>query len=103
MNEYYFVRFASTRAYTPLLAKDSETEGPEVGLQEFRRDRCWETPQGLRMLLGAFRGLNPLERIVGKPFRTDGRRHAVGHKKGLGVLRQSDFEQANCRGRDEHR
>jgi len=23
--------------YTPLLAKDSETEGPEVGLQEFRQ------------------------------------------------------------------
>ena len=23
--------------YTPLLAKDSETEGPEIGLQEFRQ------------------------------------------------------------------
>jgi hypothetical protein len=23
--------------YAPLLAKDSETEGPEVGLQEFRQ------------------------------------------------------------------
>src|SRR5664279_3425411 len=40
------------------------------------------------MLLGAFRGGNPLERIVGKP-PTESRRHAVGHKKGLGVLRPS--------------
>ena len=38
--------------------------GPEVLLWEVSSHRYWETPQGLRMLLGAFRGGNPLERIV---------------------------------------
>src|ERR1039457_1267307 len=51
-------------------------------------DSVPRTPQGLRMLLGAFRGGNPLERIVGKP-PTESRRHAVGHEKGLGVFRPS--------------
>jgi hypothetical protein len=41
------------------------------------------------MLLGAFRGGNPLERIVGKPSTESGR-HAVSHKNGLGVSRQLD-------------
>ena len=40
---------------------------PEVLLGEVWPDRYWKTPQGLRMLLGAFRGGNPLERIVGVP------------------------------------
>ena len=32
-----------------------------------------QTPQGLRMLLGAFRGGNPLGRIVGKSPTENGR------------------------------
>src|SRR5664279_2380306 len=32
-----------------------------------------ETPEGLRMLLGAFRGGNPLGRIVGKPLNCHAR------------------------------
>ena len=43
-------------------------------------DRSRETPQGLRMLLGAFRDGDPLERIVAKPLTESGR-HAVSHKK----------------------
>ena len=31
--------------YTPLLAKDSETEGPEVGLQEFRQIGTGKCPR----------------------------------------------------------
>src|SRR5664280_2118549 len=37
----------------------------KVLLEEVSPDRSWETRQGLRMLLGVFRGGNPLERIVG--------------------------------------
>src|SRR5664279_2097997 len=36
---------------------------------------------------------HPHERVVGKPT-TESRRHAEGHKKGLGVSRQIDSEQA---------
>src|ERR1017187_7504127 len=52
------------------------------------RDPYRQTPQGLRMLLGAFHGGTPLERIVAKPTTESGR-HAVRHKKGLGVIRTS--------------
>jgi hypothetical protein len=41
-----------------------------------------------------FRGGNPLERIVGKP-PTESRRHAVGHKKGLGVSRPGGLLPSN--------
>jgi hypothetical protein len=41
------------------------------------------------MLLGAFRGGNPLERIVAKP-PTESGRHAVSHKSGMGVHRPSE-------------
>jgi hypothetical protein len=59
------------------------------GISATLADQYRETPQGLRMLLGAFRGGNPLERIVGNP-PTESGRHAVSHKKGLGVSRQLD-------------
>jgi len=49
--------------YTPLLARDSESEGPQVCWQEFRQTGL-VTPKGLRMLLDAFRVGNPLGRIV---------------------------------------
>src|ERR1035441_1248252 len=51
---------------------------------------------GLRMLLGAFRGGNPLERIVGVPSLWQ-RPGGVLQQHGLGVLRQIDSEQANFR------
>src|ERR1019366_5904910 len=45
-------------------------------------------PQGLRMLLGAFRGGNPLERIVAVPFLWP-RPGGVLQQHGLGVIRPS--------------
>jgi len=51
--------------------------------------------QGLRMLLGAFRGGNPFGRVVGKP-PTESGRHAVSHKKGLGVSRPSGAKQRSA-------
>src|SRR5664279_4921829 len=49
---------------TPLIRQRLPPNAPEVLWEELWPDRYWETPQGLRMLLGAFRGGNPLERIV---------------------------------------
>src|SRR5271166_6341309 len=46
------------------------------------------TPQSLRMLLGAFRGGNPLERIVGVPSLWP-RPGGVLQQHGLGVTRPS--------------
>lgn len=44
-----------------------------------------KTPQGRRMLLGAFRGRNPLERIVGVPSLWP-RHSGVLQQHGLGVI-----------------
>jgi len=45
-------RLARTGAYAPLLAKDSETEGPEVGLQEFRQIGTGKRPCSREYALG---------------------------------------------------
>src|SRR5271166_5739387 len=60
------------------------------------RDSSRQTPQGLRILLGAFRGGNPLERIVGVPSLWP-RSGGVLQLHGLGFSRQVDSEQANFR------
>jgi len=52
-------------------------------------DRSRETPQGQRMLLGAFRGGNPLERIVAVPSLWP-RPGGVLQHHGLGVHRPSE-------------
>jgi hypothetical protein len=56
-------QFFKTAGLEPLMPLGSGTRQrpPQSGLVQ--------TPQGLRMLLGAFRGGNPLERIVAKPYK----------------------------------
>src|SRR5271165_145805 len=58
------------------------------------RDSSRQTPQGLRILLGAFRGGNPLERTVGVPSLWP-RPGGVLQQHGLGVTRPSDNLTAN--------
>src|SRR5664279_3084227 len=59
-------------------------------------DSVPRTPQGLRMLLGAFRGGNPLERVVAVPSLWP-RPGGVLQQHWLGFSRKVDSEQAHFR------